>query len=256
MQDASNIIKQKLSLESKFKFRCHKELQCFTKCCRNIDILLTPYDVIRLKNRLGIPSIEFLAQYTRYEIDQKTTHPLLFLKMNEENDRYCPFVTPGEGCNIYSDRPAACRYYPAGQATHRRMDEKNENPIHDEFYVMVVEDHCLGFNADKVWTIGEWRTDQDATTYDEMNREWKDMMMKQDIAKDKIEEKRQQMFYMASYDIDSFRRFVFDSKFLEIVDVDDEVVEKMRDDEIALMKFGFEYIKYLYGIKNIIRVRT
>jgi Fe-S-cluster containining protein len=229
---------------------------CFTKCCRNIDILLTPYDVIRLKNRLGISSTDFLAAHTRYEIDEKTTHPMLFMRMNDDGDRYCPFVKPIEGCTIYTDRPAACRYYPVGQATHRRMDDKNENPIHDEFYIIVIEDHCLGFKEDKVWTIEEWREDQAVVTYDEMNREWKNMMMKQDIAKDKIDDKRQQMFYMASYDIDSFRRFVFESKFLEVVDVDAERLEKMRNDEIALLQFGFDYIKYLYGIKNPIKVKV
>ena len=48
------------------------------------------------------------------------------------------------------------------------------------------------------------------------------MMMKQDIAKDKIDDKRQQMFYMASYDIDSFRRFVFESRFLDLLEIDPE----------------------------------
>ena len=38
------------------------DIACFTRCCRNIDILLTPYDVIRMKNRLGITSTEFLAE--------------------------------------------------------------------------------------------------------------------------------------------------------------------------------------------------
>ena len=84
--------------------------------------------------------------------------------MNEEERPHCPFVKDVEGCTIYADRPAACRYYPVGQATHRRMDDDDKTPIHDEWYVMVKEDHCLGFEEDKVWTIGEWREDQEATT--------------------------------------------------------------------------------------------
>ncbi len=36
------------------------------------------------------------------------------LKMLDDKERSCPFVTP-EGCTIYTDRPANCRYYPVGQ---------------------------------------------------------------------------------------------------------------------------------------------
>ncbi len=43
-----------LALDDKFQFRCHKGIACFNKCCENIDIMLTPYDILRLKNRLGI----------------------------------------------------------------------------------------------------------------------------------------------------------------------------------------------------------
>lgn len=250
------VIPNKLELDSKFRFRCHPGISCFTKCCNNIDILLTPYDVIRMKNRLGLTSTEFLAKYTRFEVDDKTTHPLLFLRMNDDAaGRPCPFVKAKDGCSIYENRPAACRYYPVGQATHRIMDDKNENPLHEEWYVIVKEDHCRGFEEDREWTIQEWRQDQEAALYDEMNREWKNIMMKQDIPKDKIEEKRQTMFYIASYDIDGFRRFVFESKFLQVVNVDDATVEKMRGDEVELMKFAFRYIKYLLGIEKAFEVR-
>jgi len=251
-----SVVPTRFDLDSKLKFRCRKGISCFTRCCRNIDVLLTPYDVLRMKQALGLSSTEFLKQYTRYEVDDKTTHPMLFMRMNEENDRYCPFVTPGEGCNIYENRPAACRYYPVGQATHRRMDDEHKNPIHDEWYVVVKEEHCEGFKEDKVWTIAEWRDDQEASLYDDMNREWKNIMMKQDLAKDKIDERRQQMFYMASYDLDNFRRFVFDSRFLEVIEVEPERLEKMRSDDVELMQFGFDYIKYLYGITNPLRART
>jgi len=46
----ANIETNRLGLKSKFKFECHKGVKCFTKCCRGINIVLTPYDIIRLKN--------------------------------------------------------------------------------------------------------------------------------------------------------------------------------------------------------------
>ena len=54
-QNAADIVPQRVSLDNKFRFKCHKKVKCFTQCCRGIKITLTPYDVIRLKNRLGLP---------------------------------------------------------------------------------------------------------------------------------------------------------------------------------------------------------
>jgi hypothetical protein len=50
----------RLTKESKFRFSCHPGVPCFTNCCRNMNIILTPYDIIRLKNRLGLTSDMFL----------------------------------------------------------------------------------------------------------------------------------------------------------------------------------------------------
>jgi len=121
----------KLTLESGFKFMCHKEVKCFTKCCSNINILLTPYDVVRMKKRLGMFSEEFLDKYTYMEIDDKSKQPLVRLKMQDDNEKKCPFVS-AEGCTIYTDRPANCRYYPVGQGTMRKEGE--EGPVNEEFY--------------------------------------------------------------------------------------------------------------------------
>src|SRR3972149_122659 len=60
----SLLIPVQLTLDDKFQFRCRKGIACFNKCCENIDILLTPYDIVRLKNRLGITSREFIDAYT------------------------------------------------------------------------------------------------------------------------------------------------------------------------------------------------
>ena len=59
MPDSENkagIEPMQLGLDNRFKFRCHKGVDCFTKCCRGINIVLTPYDIIRLKNRLQLSS--------------------------------------------------------------------------------------------------------------------------------------------------------------------------------------------------------
>ena len=45
-----------LSLESKFHFHCHAGLACFNQCCRTPTIVLSPYDLLRLKQALGLSS--------------------------------------------------------------------------------------------------------------------------------------------------------------------------------------------------------
>ena len=39
------------------------------------------------------------------------------------------------------------------------------------------------------------------------------------------------MFYMACYDLDRFRRFVFETRFLKLFDVDEARVEALRSDD-------------------------
>jgi Fe-S-cluster containining protein len=242
----------KYTLNTKFKFRCHKGVKCFTKCCSNINILLTPYDILRMKNRLGMSSEEFLEKYTHMEIDKKTSHPFAILKMMKDEEKKCPFVTP-EGCTIYTDRPANCRYYPVGQASLRRGSE--EGPVHEEFYFFIREPHCFGYQEDVEWTIQSWREDQEVSLYDDMNREWMDVQLRKNPIGEPLDTNKQAQIYTASYDLDRFRRYVFESRFLDVFDIDKDEIEKIRTDEVALMKLGFKYIKYILMLEETLKVK-
>ncbi len=248
----SPVVPEQLSLDSKLKFACYPGISCFTACCGNIDIMLTPYDVLRMKNRLGISSDEFLEKYTRSRIDEKTGWPQLLLLMGEGEERPCPFVTE-EGCTIYSDRPAMCRYYPVGQGIHRReIEGEVENR---EFYMLIREDHCRGFEEDKRWTIAEWRENQEASHYDEMNRDWKDIFIRRVTREEDEDGRRQQIFFIASYNIDQFRKFVFESRLLDVFVLDDEYVDRIREDELELMRFAFRYLRFLFGVEKDLELR-
>ncbi|MEW6116408.1 MAG: YkgJ family cysteine cluster protein [Nitrospirota bacterium] len=252
MLSMKNVEPVRLSPDSRFKFRCHKGIGCFTKCCSSIAIMLTPYDIVRLKNRLGILSGQFLLNYTYIDIDEKTSHPFVFLKMNEDAEKKCPFVT-SEGCTIYTDRPANCRYYPVGQASLKKMDEKLNQPITEEFYFLVKEEHCLGFNEDQEWTIRSWRDDQGVDIYDDMNRGWKDILFRRNLPGHSLDEKKQKAFYMACYDVDRLRDFVFESTFLEHFDIEPERLEKMKKDDTEMMKFGFDYAKFILMMEQTLK---
>ena len=55
--------------------------------------------------------------------------------------------------------------------------------------------------------------------------------------------------------MDRFRRFVFESKFLDIFDVDNEEIERIKTDDVALMKLGFRYVKYLLMLEETLKVK-
>jgi Fe-S-cluster containining protein len=225
-----------------FKFKCHSKIDCFTKCCRGINIILTPYDIIRLKRRLSLPSNEFLAIYTTPQLLEKTDLPVVTLKLLDDELQSCPFVRE-EGCIIYEDRPTTCRYYPLGVASLSHKDGADDN----EFYFFVNEPHCKGFEENREWMVNEWRKDQGVDIHDEINAEWTDLIVKKRSfpANIKITEQSKKMFFLASYNIDGFKDFIFNSSFLERYDIDKDTVAKIEKDEIDLLKFGISWLKWL-----------
>jgi hypothetical protein len=240
---------RKLTLNSRFKFRCHPGVPCFTECCGKTTIILPPYDILRLRARLRIPSGDFLKTYTRQELHDKSGLPLVIMDMEKFGGR-CPFVRPVTGCQVYSDRPATCRYYPIGQGT--LVTEQGL----DEFYFYIREDHCRGFEEEAEWTVASWREDQGVDKYDEMNREWKAMMLRRGPEGGPVTDERgNRLFYMVAYDLDQFRRFVFKSRFLQIFRLEDDVREKIWNDDEELLKFGYQYLKMVFQIEDTMETR-
>ena len=232
---------RKYTAESRFKFACNKGMKCYTHCCSDLNIILTPYDIVRMKNRLGLTCDQFLAIYTKPEMLARTRLPMVTLKMLDDDKKNCPFVTP-DGCIIYEDRPVTCRYYPLGSAAFR---EQEIQPTGEDFYFMVRESHCLGFEEDKEWTVSEWRKDQGVELYDEANRGWMEFMMKKKSFgfQAELSEESRAMFFMVSSNVDKLKRFIFESSFLDKYDIEKNILEKIKTDEVALLKFGFDWLQ-------------
>ncbi len=239
--ESDKVVPVKLTGTSRLKFRCHPGVKCFTACCSNINIVLPPYDLLRLRKRLGMTTEDFIKQYCEIEILAKTLLPVITIKMKNDEKRSCPFLTP-DGCTVYEDRPNICRYYPVGMATLRKKDAEGGK---DEFYFMTREEHCKGFEEDKEWTIDEWRKDQQSDLYDEMNRGWMEILIKKkSFGEKEFPEIKNQMFFMVYTNIDYFRAFVFESSFLETYDIPQERIEKVRTDDTELLKLGFEWLRH------------
>lgn len=240
---------QELTLESRFQFRCHPRIACFNACCKSIDISVTPYDILRLKRRLQMSSKEFVARFTiPFEMD---THGLPGLKMITKRDSTeCQFLGP-EGCTIYEDRPTACRYYALGSMAMRKKDSSKV----DDIYFVVKEPHCLGHQEAQTQTVTEYRKDQGVDTYDDMNREWRDIVLKKRSSGPTIgkpSERSLQLFDMCSYDMDSFREFMATDGFRDIFDIEDEERDRLNSDEDALFKFSLRFLKQiLFGEMTI-----
>ena len=60
----SDLVPAILENSDAIQFRCHKEVSCFNACCKQADVTLTPYDIVRLKQHLGLNSEAFLKHHT------------------------------------------------------------------------------------------------------------------------------------------------------------------------------------------------
>jgi Fe-S-cluster containining protein len=233
-----------------FRFACHPGVPCFTECCRDLNLLLTPYDVLRLKNRLGLSSSEFLDRHAECRFDEGRNVPKMYLLMNEDGGKACPFVTPA-GCSLYEDRPSACRIYPIARASrvHRVHGTVLEN------YFVLRENHCRGFEEGRSWEIGEWLSDQGLRAYYESNDRWMEIVTHPRLINGPLTPNQQQVFYLGSYDIDKFRRMVFGGRFLSAFEIPEDEVEKIGSDEGALLNFAFKWMKFTLFGEQVLKLR-
>jgi uncharacterized protein len=249
-KNPSNILPEKLTFDSKLQFECHPKVSCFTACCHNIKIILTPYDILILRKRLNLPAHEFITQYTEPTYLEKTDMPGVQMKLVGDKNG-CPFVTP-EGCTVYPDRPSACRYYPVGMADFH--EGGTNDAAEDKFFFLVKEPHCKGHEEPKRWTIREWRADQGVDLRDEMNKEWLRLVMRRKSfgLQATLSEAAKRMFFMASTDLDTFRKFIVESSFLDTYEIDAETIAKIKEDDVELMLFSFKYLaNTLFGVAGL-----
>ena len=231
------------------QFRCHKDVACFNACCKSIDISLTPYDIIRLKTRLGLSSGEFLQQYTvPYELEKDGLAGVKFKSV--DHGTACRFMTDA-GCSVYEDRPTACRYYPVALVSMRKQDEY----VDRDSYALVKEPHCLGHNEPRQLTIDQYRSEQGLADYDDLARGWRQLILKKKSsgpAIGKPSKRSLQLYFMACYDIDRFRAFVDSEPFAQTFILPAEERQAILESDVALMLFAFRFLRQvLYGENTI-----
>ncbi|MFZ0962129.1 MAG: YkgJ family cysteine cluster protein [Terriglobia bacterium] len=245
---AEGILKDqaRMTPDDQFTFHCASNLDCFTACCRDVSIVLTPYDILRLKNALRMGSTNFLEEHTLPLLGAQQKFPLTILRMDPET-KQCPFVT-AQGCQVYADRPWACRMYPLGVAK-----PKNPTPADQPFYFVLHEELCHGHRHEKLRSVREWIAEQGIEEYEMMGAPFQELVL-HDFwnRKPALAPQQAEMFYMACYDLDRFRRFVFESRFLELFEIDEARVEALRSDDEELLEFAMLWLRFsLFGEKTM-----
>jgi len=240
----------RLTFSDRFGFSCHKGISCWNACCRDTDITLTPFDILKLSRTLDLRPAEFLRRFAVSAIWERADLPVAKLRVADEEGGHkpCVFLDDEEGCTVYDDRPVACRYYPLGLAAVKLKG--HEAP--EDFYFLVEEDHCRGHAEPKQQSVAEFRAEQGVEPYDLQNRGWIEILMKMTSWKTlggpngkAPGERTKQMFFMATTDVDAFRRFVFETSFLESYDVDPALAGRLGSDDEALMRFAFDWLKHI-----------
>ena len=221
-------------------FRCRRGIDCWNACCSNIDISLTPYDILRLKQRLAMTSGDFLLQYTLpYELEKDGIAGVKLKPV--EGGSACQFMTP-EGCSVYEDRPTACRYYPVALLSMRKQNEYTDT----HGYALVKEAHCLGHHEPRPITIEAYRQEQGLEEYDRHGRGWRQLVLKKKSSGPTVGKptpRSLQLFFMACYDLDRFRDFVASASFNDVYDLPAETRAKIHGDELVLMDFAFQLMR-------------
>jgi hypothetical protein len=238
----------RLGLSDCFTFQCGPERDCFGQCCSDVTIVLTPYDVLRLKRAVGMDSSDFMEKHTLAPEFPGQKFPIVILKMQDVN-KQCPFL--GEkGCGVYNNRPWACRMYPLGAAEPKTATDEDK-----PFHFVLLEDLCHGHQHGSPIAVRDWVVGQGAEEYELLGLGFKDLTLHDFWNSNELTPQQAGMFYMALYDIDRFRRFVFETRFLTAFEVDETRVEAIRTNDEDLLEFAMEWLRFSLFKEKTMRLR-
>lgn len=236
-----------------FQFHCHSEVECFTNCCRKLMLYLYPYDVLRLKNSLGIHSAEFMHTYTRVAQGSHPYFPAVMLNMKDSTGNTCPFL--GEaGCTVYKDRPSSCRTYPLERGVERK-DGKQGLVAH---YFMTHHSYCKGHDEKRTYTVNEWERDQFLHEYNLMNDFWAEVdafFASNPWQGEGNAGPRQQLAFMVCYNVDQFREYVNSHNLLKSFRLDRDRRRRIERDDAELLRFGFDWLQFILGDRPTLLAR-
>jgi len=245
---------RRLTAAEAFTFDCFPGISCFNRCCQNLNLFLYPYDVIRLKTRLTMSSDQFIDRHVSVVLRSANFFPDVLLRMQDEKNSLCPFVTEA-GCKVYTDRPDTCRKFPMEQGV--RKDPDSGKP--ERIYFFRPPDFCRGPQESRTRTPSDWVHGPDDLLYDKLTLEWaelKILFQKDPWGLEGPAGPKAKMAFMAVYNIDRFRDFVFNSSFLKRYKVKAALTQKMETEDVALLRFGFDWVRFFVWGQKTGRLRS
>lgn len=227
---------QALEKDTQFTFSCHNGLDCFTECCRLLELELTPYDILRLRRSTGLSSTDFLEQYVIIEQEEDQIFPRLFLTMVDDGRASCAFVT-AHGCTVYKDRPGACRAYPLGRASIQSATDSTE-----DHYILMQEPHCHGFLEQVSQTAERYCRDQALIEYNRFNDKVASILKHPQFRCGKIlQPEDRELFLLFLYDLDRLRIVISSGVIPDMTPIAVQEVLSKNDEELLL--FAIEWLR-------------
>jgi len=121
------------------------------------------------------------------------------------------------------------------------LDHSGED---DTFEPMADSTRCLGLQDNKGWQLRDWFQDQGLEPYNDWNQRFAEL-----TEDEKVMSWRKRypggvdIFYLACYDLDSFREQVFKEKLFEMVEGPSFDQDKLKTDDLTLLEFAFTWLK-------------
>jgi len=217
-----------------FQFACHPGVSCFGACCSALDLMLLPYDAMRLRRSTGQSSRDFVHEYADMTAMPGLGLPILQMHMQDNENKRCPFSRKG-ACSVYENRPSACRTYPLGRATR-------PGPAGVEEQVFIVrEAHCKGFAEASQWNPATGFSPL-AVVFLRMALASALRQQEQDTGRH-LSSQQSGMSGLALYQPDDFQHFLAGSQLMDRLDMSAARKDAVLHDEEACIDFGFDWLE-------------
>ncbi|MCR4667056.1 MAG: YkgJ family cysteine cluster protein [Desulfovibrio sp.] len=97
-------------------------------CCKGKGgIVVSPTDLVRLVETLGLPTDDVIAKYCEKSGSK--------LKIKIAEDGYCVFFKEGKGCTVHAGKPSVCKAWPFFRGN-----------LIDETSFLLAKEYCPGIN--------------------------------------------------------------------------------------------------------------
>jgi len=104
--------------------------------------------------------------------------------------------------------------------------------------------------------MDEWLKDQGLEDYHAYNDLWMGILTHPRLRNAQLPQRQQQIFYLASFNLDKFREMIFNSRFLRLFQLEDNETELIRTDETALLNLAFRWMQFCLLGEGTLKPRT